>query len=98
MTQLEEVRTGTAGWPVARRYVGEDRVRVSLPVGGIGTGSVGFGGRGQFRDWELENHPSKGLLVAPFGVQIPALKEINIPNIAESCDFARNIPLLPIQA
>ena len=62
MTQLEEVRTGTAGWPVARRYVGEDRVRVSLPVGGIGTGSVGFGGRGQFRDWELENHPSKGLL------------------------------------
>ena len=34
----------------------------SLPVGGIGTGSVGFGGRGQFRDWELENHPSKGAL------------------------------------
>ena len=62
MTQLEEVRTGTADWPVARRYTGEDRVRVSLPVGGIGTGSVGFGGRGQFRDWELENHPSKGLL------------------------------------
>jgi uncharacterized protein (DUF608 family) len=30
-------------------------------VGGIGTGTVGFGGRGQFRDWELENHPSKGL-------------------------------------
>ena len=33
-------------------------------VGGIGTGTVGFGGRGQFRDWELENHPSKGLTVA----------------------------------
>jgi non-lysosomal glucosylceramidase len=62
VTQLEEVRTRNAGWPVARRYLGADRVRVSLPVGGIGTGSVGFGGRGQFRDWELENHPSKGLL------------------------------------
>ncbi len=48
-------------WPVARTYRGDDRVRVSLPVGGIGTGTVGFGGRGQFRDWELENHPSKGL-------------------------------------
>ena len=33
-----------------------------MPVGGIGTGTIGFGGRGQLRDWELENHPSKGLL------------------------------------
>jgi beta-glucosidase 2, glycosyl-hydrolase family 116 N-term/Glycosyl-hydrolase family 116, catalytic region len=50
-----------AEWPVARRYTGRDRLRISLPVGGIGTGTVGFGGRGQFRDWELENQPSKGL-------------------------------------
>jgi len=32
-----------------------------MPVGGIGTGTIGFGGRGQLRDWELENHPSKGV-------------------------------------
>jgi non-lysosomal glucosylceramidase len=49
-----------AKWPVACTYRGSDRVHVSLPVGGIGTGTIGFGGRGQFRDWELENHPSKG--------------------------------------
>ncbi len=48
-------------WPVAHTYDHEDRARISLPVGGIGTGTVGFGGRGQFRDWELESHPSKGL-------------------------------------
>ncbi len=60
MAQLEEALTTSPTWPVARTYRGEDRVRISLPVGGIGTGSVGFGGRGQFRDWELENHPSKG--------------------------------------
>jgi non-lysosomal glucosylceramidase len=48
-------------WPVARTYAGPSLVNVSLPVGGIGTGTVGYGGRGQFRDWELENHPSKGL-------------------------------------
>ena len=48
-------------WLVAHTYGREDRARISLPVGGIGTGTVGFGGRGQFRDWELENHPSKGL-------------------------------------
>jgi uncharacterized protein (DUF608 family) len=52
---------GTSTWPVARTYTGADRVHISLPLGGIGTGTVGFGGRGQFRDWELENHPSKGL-------------------------------------
>jgi non-lysosomal glucosylceramidase len=46
---------------VARTYSGPDLARISLPLGGIGTGTVGFGGRGQFRDWELENHPSKGL-------------------------------------
>ncbi|HEX4258882.1 MAG TPA: GH116 family glycosyl-hydrolase, partial [Streptosporangiaceae bacterium] len=51
-------------WPVARSYTGADLTRISLPLGGIGTGTVGFGGRGQFRDWELENHPSKGLTSA----------------------------------
>lgn len=48
-------------WASALTYRGQDRRRVSLPVGGIGTGTVGFGGRGQFRDWEVENQPSKGL-------------------------------------
>ncbi len=60
MAETVTVASG-AGWPVARRYRGDDRTRISLPVGGIGTGTVGFGGRGQFCDWELENHPSKGL-------------------------------------
>lgn len=46
---------------MARSYSGQNLARISLPVGGIGTGTVGFGGRGQFRDWELENHPAKGL-------------------------------------
>ncbi|MHB1782541.1 MAG: GH116 family glycosyl-hydrolase [Acidimicrobiales bacterium] len=47
-------------WPTVRSYVGQERRRVSLPVGGIGTGTIGFGGRGQFRDWEIENQPSIG--------------------------------------
>ncbi len=49
-------------WALGRRYSGADRAWISLPVGGIGTGTIGFGGRGQLRDWELENHPSKGLV------------------------------------
>ena len=47
-------------WPTLRTYEGRRRRHVSLPVGGIGTGTIGFGGRGQWRDWELENHPSIG--------------------------------------
>src|SRR5580700_2433789 len=59
-------RPGLAGhqvmtWPVAHTYAHQDRARISMPVGGIGTGTVGFGGRGQLRDWELENHPAVGL-------------------------------------
>ncbi len=47
-------------WTALRSYEGVARRAISLPVGGIGTGTVGFGGRGQLRDWELENHPAKG--------------------------------------
>ncbi len=47
-------------WTPMRSYRGASRRAVSLPVGGIGTGTIGFGGRGQFRDWEVENHPAKG--------------------------------------
>jgi len=49
-------------WPVLRRYDGGERRAISLPLGGIGTGTIGFGGRGELRDWELQNHPDKGSL------------------------------------
>lgn len=50
-------------WPVLRRYEREWQRAISLPLGGIGTGTIGFGGRGQLRDWELQNHPAKGSTV-----------------------------------
>lgn len=34
--------------------------RAAFPLGGIGTGNVSLGARGELRDWELENHPDKG--------------------------------------
>ena len=32
----------------------------AFPLGGIGTGNVSVGARGELRDWELENAPDKG--------------------------------------
>ncbi|GGB17804.1 hypothetical protein GCM10011492_04580 [Flexivirga endophytica] len=47
-------------WPVTRSYDGAQCERIAMPVGGIGTGTVSFGGRGQLLDWELFNRPAKG--------------------------------------
>lgn len=33
---------------------------LSFPLGGIGAGSIGLGGRGQLRDWEIFNRADKG--------------------------------------
>jgi len=42
-----------------RRFSG-DAVSVAFPLGGIGTGNVSLGARGEFRDWEIFNSPAKG--------------------------------------
>lgn len=34
--------------------------QIAFPIGGIGTGTVSLGGRGNLRDWEIFNRPGKG--------------------------------------
>src|SRR2546423_8790492 len=48
------------GWPVLTRYDADHLARVALPLGGIGTGTISLGGRGDLRDFELVNKPAKG--------------------------------------
>lgn len=43
-----------------KSYDGDHLTRVALPIGGIGTGTVSLGGRGNLRDWEIMNRPAKG--------------------------------------
>ena len=47
-------------WPVLTRYGPSHLSRIALPLGGIGTGTVSLGGRGDLRDWETVSRPAKG--------------------------------------
>jgi len=47
-------------WPVLHQYDQSHLARIALPIGGIGTGTISLGGRGELRDWEIMNHPAKG--------------------------------------
>ena len=46
-------------WNALTRYDGDHLTRIALPLGGIGTGTVSLGGRGDLRDWEIMNRPAK---------------------------------------
>jgi len=54
-------------WPVLRTYDRDHVERIALPLGGIGTGTVSLGGRGNLIDWEIMNRPAKGYV--PYGGQ-----------------------------
>ena len=47
-------------WPVLTHYDSDHLQEIALPLGGIGTGTVSLGGRGELRDWEIMNVPAKG--------------------------------------
>jgi non-lysosomal glucosylceramidase len=53
---------GKAQWPILKRYDEQHLARIALPLGGIGTGTVSLGGRGDLRDWEIMNRPAKGFV------------------------------------
>jgi non-lysosomal glucosylceramidase len=43
-----------------RTFTGDGLRTVAFPLGGIGTGTVSLGGRGNLEDWEIFNRPAKG--------------------------------------
>jgi len=46
-------------WPVLTSYDSNHLRRLALPLGGIGTGTVSLGGRGNLLSWEVVNRPAK---------------------------------------
>jgi non-lysosomal glucosylceramidase len=45
---------------VGRTFRGQALREIAFPLGGIGTGTVSLGVRGNLRDWEIFNRPNKG--------------------------------------
>ncbi|MFO8007580.1 MAG: GH116 family glycosyl-hydrolase [Candidatus Brocadiia bacterium] len=43
-----------------RTFSGDALSEIAFPLGGIGTGCISLGGRGQLRDWEIFNRPNMG--------------------------------------
>jgi len=90
-----------------RRFTGPNLRMIAFPLGGIGTGTVSLGGRGQLRDWEIFNRPDKGnspdycfasiWAQAPGGRPVARVVEARIeaPYEGESGLGARNVPGLP---
>jgi len=57
--------------PVMKEYDADHLLRIALPLGGIGTGTVSLGGRGELRDWEIMNVPAKGYSTVTVGNDAP---------------------------
>ncbi len=49
-------------WPVLTAYDQDHLARIAMPIGGLGTGTVSLGGRGDLRDWEIMNTAAKGYI------------------------------------
>ena len=49
-------------WTFLTHYDQDHLYHIALPLGGIGTGTVSLGGRGDLRDWEVYSHPDKGFV------------------------------------
>ena len=61
VSAVAETWQPTAKWPVLRRYDGDHLYRIALPLGGIGTGTISLGGRGEIRDhYQVMNEPAAG--------------------------------------
>lgn len=50
----------SSDWPVLKKYDQEHIYKIAMPLGGIGTGTVSLGGRGNLQDWEIMGRPAKG--------------------------------------
>jgi uncharacterized protein (DUF608 family) len=90
-----------------RVFSGPNLRMIAFPLGGLGTGTVSLGGRGQLRDWEMFNRPDKGnapdYCFASIWAKVNGRKPVarvlesrlETPYEGESGLGAKNVPGLP---
>lgn len=82
-----------SSWPVLKHYDQNHLLNIALPLGGIGTGTVSLGGRGELRDWEIMNKPAKKFSTITDGNQAPFFSIYVKPNAKKSMTRALLGPL-----
>jgi len=64
-------QTETGNYPILKHYDSAHLLNIALPIGGIGTGTVSLGGRGELKDWQIMNKPSIGYSTVTTGNNAP---------------------------
>lgn len=74
-----------------QRTYSHDASEVAFPLGGIGTGTVSLGARGEFRDWEIFNSPNKGFKL-PYSFFSIWAQEEGKPSVTKVLEAQRTPP------
>ena len=82
-------------WPVLKEYDQEHLYQIALPLGGIGTGTLSLGGRGELRDWEVMNVPGKKYSTVTPGNNAPFFAVYAKPKQGEATTTLLSGPLYP---
>ena len=84
-----------SAWPVLKQYDEQHLYQVALPLGGVGTGTVSLGGRGELRDWEIMNVPGKKYSTVTPGNNAPFFAIYAQPQDGEATTTLLAGPLYP---
>lgn len=84
-------------WPILKHYDQDHLLNIALPLGGIGTGTVSLGGRGELRDWEIMNKPGIGYGTVTKGNNAPFFSIFMKPEGAPSITRALIGPVHPTE-
>ncbi len=59
------------GCPILKHYDQSKLLNIALPMGGIGTGTVSLGGRGELKAWQIMNRPGMNYSTVTAGNNAP---------------------------